>query len=57
MLETKLLLAPKDFHSMEKNKYYGSQWEPEICLLLQNIFFCVKQKKETHPDLEQLEGE
>ncbi len=25
--------------------------------IFQNIFFCVKQKKETHTVLEQLEGE
>ncbi len=32
-------------------KYYGSQWEPMNCLfanILQNIFFCVPQKKEMH---------
>ncbi len=28
-----------------------------ITKIFQNIFFCVKQKKETHTVLEQLEGE
>ncbi len=38
-------------------KYYESQWEPETyCLathILQNIFYCVQQKKQTHIGLEQ----
>jgi len=41
-------------HSMEK-KYYGSQWGPSLLTnILQNIFFCVQQKKEIHTGLEQL---
>jgi len=46
----------------------GLQWKKILwksmgsinCLVtngLQNIFFCVQQKKETHTGLEQLEGE
>jgi len=45
----------------------GPQWFPLYfnlwsinCLItdiLQNIFFCVQQKKETHTGLKQLEGE
>ncbi len=56
MLATKQLLVPIDFHSMEK-KYYRSQWVPENIWLhiLQNIFFWVPDKTETHPGLKQVE--
>jgi len=35
--------------------YYGSQWY--VPIVLQNIFLCVQQKKETYTGLQQLEGE
>ncbi len=51
MMVTKQLLVAIDFHSIEKNTK-ESQWLPTSnCLVtkvLQNIFFCVQQKKEIH---------
>jgi len=43
-----------DFHSIFFF-YYGSQWY--VPIVLQNIFLCVQQKKETYTGLQQLEGE
>jgi len=50
--------GPIDFHSMGAQKYesqWGSSkvWLPHI---VQNIFFCVQQKKGIHTGLEKLEG-
>jgi len=45
-LLTYLLVCKK-----KKKKYYGIQWFPTTFLvtnIIQNIFFCVSQKKETH---------
>ncbi len=59
MLVIRQLTAPIDFHSL----YFFLLWKSmgaANCLItniFQNIFFCVKQKKETHTVLEQLEGE
>ncbi len=54
MLVTKQLTVAIDFHSRGKNSM-------EVNLLvnniLQNIFFCVQQKKLIHTGLEKLEGE
>jgi len=55
---TKQLMVPTDFISIFV-LYYGSQWGPSTLWLpisLQNIFFCVQNKKETHTGLEQLEA-
>ncbi len=44
MLVIKQLKVANDFHGME----YKSQWLPStVTNILQNIFFCVQQKKET----------
>jgi len=48
---TKQLISTNDFHSMEVN---GVGLVTDI---LQNIIFCIQQKKETHTGLEQLEDE
>ncbi len=48
MLVTKQLLVSIDFHGMEKNTMEVNG--DKSCLvtnILQNIFFCVQQKKET----------
>jgi len=40
--------------------FFSILWKSMNCLvthILQNIFFCVQQKKAIHTDLEQLEGE
>jgi len=45
-----------DFNCMGK-KYYGSKCGPVNCLItniLQNIIFCVQEKKEIHTGLQQL---
>ncbi len=53
------MAAPIDFHSL----YFFLLWKSMgagnclITNIFQNIFFRVKQKKETHTVLEQLEGE
>jgi len=44
--------------SIDFFSYYGSQWGPStVSDILQNIFFCVQQKKEILTGLKQLEGE
>ncbi len=60
MLATKQLLVATDLHSAEKQKLCKSMAIISNCLvtnILQNIFFCVQQKKETHTGLAQHEGE
>ncbi len=42
-----------DFHSMDKKT--GEVNGYRQLLLIQNIFFCVQQKKQTHTGLEQFE--
>jgi len=50
MLVTRQLTVAIDFKSMGSiNCLFAN--------ILQNIFFCVHQKKETHTGLKQLEGE
>ncbi len=59
MLATKQLLVATDLHSTEKQKLCKSM-AISNCLvtnILQNIFFCVQQKKETHTGLARHEGE
>jgi len=45
-------MGPIDFHRIFL-PYYGTVW----LYRLQNIFFCVQQKKEIHTELEQHEDE
>ncbi len=47
------------FHSRKKYRLWKSMGAANCLItnIFQNIFFCVKQKKETHTVLEQLEGE
>jgi len=53
MLMTRHLTVAIDFHSI----FYSNQINFLVTDILQNIFFCVQQKKETHTGLEQPEGE
>jgi len=58
MSVTKQLMDPIDFNSI-----FSQLWKSMgsiNCLvtdILQNIFFCVQQKKEIHTGLKQVEGE
>jgi len=55
---TRWLTGAIDFHSRKKILWQSTA--TVSCLdtnILQNIFFCVQQKKETHTGLEQHEGE
>ncbi len=56
MLVTNQLLVAIDIHTMEKHamEVHG---KPKTVCSLQNVTFCVQQKKETHTILEKLEGE
>jgi len=54
MIGTKQLFGTIDLG--EKKKYCKSN-VPKFLFVLQNIFLCVQQKKETHTGLQQLEGE
>ncbi len=50
MLVIRQLAAPIDFHSRKKYRLWKSMGAANclITKIFQNIFFCVKQKKETH---------
>ncbi len=55
---TKQLLVPIDFHSREINTMeVNGDHQLFDYSILQNIFFYVQQKRETHTGLEQHEGE
>ncbi len=57
MLETKELMVAIDFYSIEIHTM--DSMATVSCLvtnILQNIFFCVWEKKETHTGLEQHDG-
>ncbi len=59
MLGNKQPMIPIDFYSVGEKILWKSM-DTVICLvtnILQNIFFCVQQKKESHTGLEQLETE
>ncbi len=59
MLETKRLMVTIDFHT-EKEKHTLEVDGYYHCLvnsILLNIFVCVKQKKESHTGLGQVDGE
>jgi len=45
-----------DFHSKEKILWMSMRLKCLISDILQNIFFCVQQKKDIHKGLEHLEG-
>jgi len=53
MIGTKQLFGTIDFHSKNTMEINGAK----VPIVLQNIFLCVQQKKETHTGLQQLEGE
>jgi len=53
MSVAKELRCPIDFHSM----FYMKPWACLVPDILQNIFFCVQQKKEIPSGFEHLEGE
>ncbi len=57
MLVTKQLMVAIDFHSMEKKILWKSMATVNCLVtnILQNIFFCVQQKKEAHTGLVELE--
>ncbi len=58
ILVNKQLLVAIDFHGI-----FSILWKSMaarnclVTIILQNNFFCVQQKKETHTGLEELEGE
>jgi len=49
------LFGTIDFHRRRKNTIEVN--DDKAPVVLQNIFLCVQQKKETHTGLQQLEGE
>jgi len=49
------LFGTIDFHTKKKNTMEVNG--AKVPIVLQNIFLCVQQKKETHKGLQQLEGE
>jgi len=53
---TKEFLVSYDFFLLHIMEFNGDQ-QLLITHIVQNIFFCVKQEKETHTGLKQLEGE
>jgi len=60
MLVTRQLMYPIDYHVRKKKKIPWKWMGGVNCLvtnILQNILFCVQQKKETRTGLEQHKGE
>ncbi len=56
MLVTKQLTAAIDFHSMEKNKYYESQWGP-VWSTVWLLAFLKTSSFVFNTGLEEVEGE
>jgi len=56
MIGTKQLFGTIDL-AEKINTMYCKSNVPKFLFVLQNIFLCVQQKKETHTGLQQLEGE
>jgi len=51
------LFGTIDFHSIFFSTMEVNGAKQLVPIVLQNIFICVQQKKETHTGLQQLEGE